>query len=163
MLTLLSTLLGFLGSGLPGILNFFTARQNNNYQLELVKLQMQAAAQGTELKIEEENTEAQIKLQETLYSYDNTPTGTWVDALKSSVRPIITYTFFGVWLSVEIITILYALHQGKDIVQLTPILWSDMNQNVFCTIIAFWFGSRAIANAGIFPPMNKPTTSVSKK
>jgi hypothetical protein len=163
MLTIISTLIGFLGSGLPGILNFFTTRQNNNYQLELAKIQMQAAAQGAELKIEQATVEAEAKLQETLYSYDNAPTGTWVDVLRTSVRPVITYTFFGVWLFVEVVTFMFAIHQGKELVDVLPFIWNDMNQNIFCTIVAFWFGSRAIDKAGIFPPINRPKITATRK
>ncbi|HYT41506.1 MAG TPA: hypothetical protein VEP90_04125 [Methylomirabilota bacterium] len=164
MLTIISTILGLLGSFGPGLLNYFTTKQNNDYQLQVIKLQMEAAAQGLQAQLEIENTKADIALQQQLYSYDNGPSGSpIIDGLKASVRPVITYTFFGLWLAIETITFLYAIHQGNDLMHTIPIIWDQTNQAIFATIIAFWFGSRVLEKYGIYPPINTPKTSVHKK
>jgi hypothetical protein len=163
MLTLISTLVGLLGSFIPGLLNFFTTRQNNDYQLELIKLQMAAAREGQQLQIDAAQSKADIEQQQLLYSYDAGTSGSkLVDALRATVRPIITYVFFGLWCMIEFVTFFYAIHQGMSFDQIIPLIWTNNNEAVFVTIIAFWFGARLLDKYTIFPPINQPKTAVKK-
>jgi hypothetical protein len=163
MLTIISTIVGLLGSFVPGLLNFFTTRQNNDYQLELIKLQMEAAREGQQLQIDMAQSKADIEQQQLLYSYDAGPSGSVVvDALRTSVRPVITYVFFAIWCMIEFVIFFYAIHQGKSFEEIVPLIWSQNTEAVFVTIIAFWFGARLLDKYTIFPPINQPKTVVKK-
>ena len=145
-------------------MNYLTAKQNNTYQLQLIEAQMKAATQNTQLQINLAQTEGDIKMQQTLYSYDNGPSGSWfIDALKASVRPVITYVFFGIWVLIELLTLSHAIHQGKDLAEIVPIIWDQNTWAIFVTLISFWFGDRLLNKYAIFPPINQPITEVVKK
>lgn len=161
MLTVISAAIGLLGSFLPGLLNYLTANANNEYQLELIKLQMEAAKQNVELEINLAQTKADIQLQQSLYSYDAGDAGPIVNALRGSVRPVITYTVFGIWLIIILIGLYYGIAQGLSATELVNLVWDDNMKAIFITIIAFWFGSRMLEKSAIYPPINQPKTKVS--
>lgn len=159
MLTILAGVVGLLGSFLPSLLNFFTAKTNDAYQLELAKLQLSAAEKNIQMQMDIAQTKANVEEQQQLYSYDNGPSGSkFVDGLKSSIRPVITYTIFLMWIAVETSGFVIGLQQGKAVTDLIPIVWDQNTQAIFMSIIAFWFGSRFIEKYGIFPPINQPKT-----
>jgi hypothetical protein len=43
---------------------------------------------------------------------------------------------------------------------LVNLVWDDNMKAIFTTIIAFWFGSRLLEKAAIYPPINQPKTKV---
>ena len=73
----------------------------------------------------------------------NAGTG-FIAGLQKSVRPIITYCFFGLFAAIEVSLLLEALEQGANIRESLNILWDDDTKAIFAAIISFWFGSRAI-------------------
>ena len=78
----------------------------------------------------------------------------WVDALSGSVRPVITYAFF----------VLYVVIKGAQFLDFTEprvlpwqnnltvsqallSLWTEEDIAIFSAIMAFWFGQRALMKA----------------
>ena len=60
MLTILATVLGFLGPFVPEVLKFFNRRQDNSHELEMMRLQMLHAEKAHAWKLEEINAHADI-------------------------------------------------------------------------------------------------------
>jgi hypothetical protein len=67
-----------------------------------------------------------------------------IAGLQKSVRPVITYAFFGLFCAIEVTLLLEAVNQGSSIQDSLGILWDDDTKAIFAAIISFWFGSRAI-------------------
>lgn len=61
-------------------------------------------------------------------------TGTWVDAVSSSVRPIVTYVFLVLYAAGKIV---YSINTGH-------LSWTKEDDTIFASIISFWFADRAI-------------------
>ena len=77
------------------------------------------------------------------------PSGvTWVDGLRASVRPVITYAFFLLFTTVKV-SALYVLvvDQGIEFVVALPQIWDPETQALFAAVMSFWFGQRALAKA----------------
>lgn len=69
-----------------------------------------------------------------------------LDILRASVRPVITYAFFGLFVYIKLKAMEYAMsQQDAKIGDLLPVLWDESTATMFATVLAFWFGSRAIA------------------
>ena len=140
MIAFLGVLAGFLSSAIPEALKYFKQKQDNAHELKVLGLQMQAQAQGHTERLAEINTQADISESQALYkSSEVSKTGVkWVDAviglLTSSVRPVITYAFFGLYASIKV-----SLYQGSMLE-----LWTDLDMAVFATIVGYWFGSRSL-------------------
>ena len=94
MITLLGSLLGFGTSFLPEVLNYFKRGQEQKHELQRMKMEIELMAKRSEFKIQELDKEAEIKEAEGLYKHDSVDAGGFINALRGSVRPVITYVFF---------------------------------------------------------------------
>lgn len=146
---LFSTILGAITGLVPGIIKFFELREQNAHQIEVLKLQMQSNKQNAELQISVSNAQADIQQQQSLYAFDAAASGIrWIDGLRSSVRPLITYVFFAVWLAIEVLLLSYGLQNSYDLLQLAKVVWSEDTAAMFGAIVGFWFGNRALEKYG---------------
>ena len=95
MLTLLGSLLGFLSSTFPDLLKLWQDRADRHHELAILDRQMEQMRLGHNQRLEAIGLEADIAESRALYQHDSQPSGVrWVDALRASVRPVITYAFF---------------------------------------------------------------------
>ena len=115
MITLLGSLLGFGTSFLPEVLNFFRAGQEHKHSLERMKLEMDMMARRNELKLDILDKQAEIKETEGLYKHDSMDAGAFINALRGSVRPVITYVFFGLFVAIKVTATIALMGQGYDL------------------------------------------------
>ena len=67
----------------------------------------------------------------------------WVINLRALVRPAITYGMFLLLVFVDVFGFLYAYHREVPFDQALNLLWDDDSQQIFASIIAFYFGGQA--------------------
>ena len=146
MISLLGSLLGFGTSFLPSILDYFKQAQAHKQKLEMMKMQSELLEKKSALRIQELDKQAEIKEVEGLYKHDaSLDGGKFVNALRSSVRPVITYIFMGLFIAVEVSIIVKFMETGGDWTEAVNLLWSDEVAGLWSAILAFWFGNRAIS------------------
>ena len=101
MLTLLGALLGFFSSSFPEVLKFFNQKRDRAHELAIMDRQIELSKSGQVSRLEEVRLQAASAEQVALYQHARRSnikqTSLWVDALSSSVRPVITYAFFGLY------------------------------------------------------------------
>lgn len=147
---ILSTLIGFLTSALPDLFKFFQDKQDKKHEIILLQMQMEHAKQGHQQKLAEIELQADIadskavgkRVQESLVGVG------WVDALSGSVRPVITYLFFGLYAVVKVAQ--YKLlvepqlpwQEGVSQAQAIVAIWTPDDMALFAAIVTFWFGGR---------------------
>jgi hypothetical protein len=149
MISLLGTLMGFGTSIVPEILGYFKQKQANEQQLKMLEAKAKYADQISKLKVEELDAEAEIAETKGLYEHDRSiDAGGFINGLRGSVRPVITYMFFLMFASVKG-TMIYAMISNQNIDWTTAVdtAWDDETAAVFSAIIAFWFGNRAMSKA----------------
>jgi hypothetical protein len=149
MLTLLGSLLGFISSAFPDLLNIWQDKQDRKHELQILDRQMEKMRLGHNQRLEEITVNADINESLALLKHDSQPSGIkWVDGLRSSVRPVITYAFFLLFTAIKICA-LYVLvfDQGLDFVIALPQIWDPETQALFAAVMSFWFGQRALAKA----------------
>lgn len=149
MISLLGTLLGFGTSIVPEVLGFFKQKQANAQELAIIEAKAKYAEQLSTLKIQELDAQAEIEETKGLYAHDRSiDAGGFVNALRGSVRPVLTYLFFVAFASVKGVLV-YAMisNQNIDWVTAIQLAWDDETQAIFSAIIAFWFGNRAMSKA----------------
>ena len=149
MISLLGTLLGFGTSIVPEILGYFKQSQANKQELAMLEAKAKYAQQLSELKLKELDAQAEIQETQSLYQHDSSiNAGGFVDALRGSVRPVLTYLFFLAFVAVKG-TMIYAMISNQNIDWVTAVetAWDDETQAIFSAIIAFWFGNRAMGKA----------------
>ena len=146
MMTLLGSLLGFGTSFLPEILNYFKRGQEQKHELQKMQMEMELMAKRSELKIEELDKEAEIKETEGLYQHDSVNAGGFINALRGSVRPIITYAFFSLFVAIKITALLSLMNEsGMALNMALDTVWDEQTAGLFAAIMSFWFGNRAVS------------------
>ena len=147
MVTLLGSLLGFGTSFLPSVLDYFKEKQNHQQDIEKMRVQMELAQKKSELKIKELDAEADIQETKSIYEHDRSiDAGGFINGLRGSVRPVITYAFFGLFAATKGVVI-YALivNQNVDWTLAVEQAWDSETSALFAAVMSFWFGNRAVS------------------
>lgn len=166
MIALFSALLGFVSSAVPDFIRLLRDSKDRAHEITLLKLQMEyereklaaakqlnIAAQANQLQAIE--LQADMREQQALNAQvSDSLTGIhWVDALSGSVRPMITYAFFGLYFLVKCAQFYLLLYPtfpwqaSMTMAQALVSLWTEEDIAIFSAIIAFWFGQRALMKA----------------
>lgn len=149
MIALLGTLMGFGTSIVPEILGYFKQSQANKQELAMLEAKAKYASQLSDLKVRELDAEAEIAETKGLYEHDRSlDAGSFVNALRGSVRPVITYLFFLMFAAIKG-SMVYAMiaHQNIDWATALANAWDEETAAIFGAIMAFWFGNRAMSKA----------------
>jgi hypothetical protein len=147
MMTLLGSLLGFAGSIVPSVIEFFNRKQSIQLELEKMKLQAELMKVGVESELKIFRARADSDEHARLIEHDismQNDTG-FMGSLRKSVRPVITYMFFLLFASVKIATLLEIMgDEDQTFAAAINLIWDSETQAIFAAIISFWFGDRAI-------------------
>lgn len=168
MLTLLSSLLSFLMSGLPSFIKLFQDRADKQHELKLAQMQteremqMLAAGYAAQQKIEEikldeikTQTEADTKMtvidaqkaeMQAIYNHDieiGKGASQWVVNLRSSTRSLLTLGFYLLLVLIDIGIFIHGMTHDASFNDLANQLWDEDTRIMFAAIITFHFGGRA--------------------
>lgn len=150
MLTLIGSLLGFLGSFAPHLLKYFQDTKDKAHELKMLELQALNADKLREwdAKITVMQADAQVDAAQEadLSSRGKSDRKDWIGALTESVRPVITYWYFGLYALIKTIVLWFVLKTiGINAVIDTPwILWNEWDAVLLATIMSYWFGDRTM-------------------
>ena len=169
MLTIISTLLGLVTSGLPKLLEIFQSKQDQKHEAELARLanerDLAMAKEGflAQQKIEEFRTE-QVAMQtaaqmeqaaaegiKSAHEHDKAimeRASTWIVNMNGLVRPMVTFIFVLELVGINIF-LCYFLIAHTELIKDMDSLMTYIDQ-IFTTdelsmlgaIIGYWFGSR---------------------
>lgn len=143
MVTLFASIAGFLGSIVPEIFRFFKDTQDKKQELKILQLQMKFAQQSRNVQLEAIEMQRDAIEQHNLYSTYHSGVY-WVDALNSTVRPVLAYSFFAMYGAIKILQLHY-ISDAYPLVEYLDILWSQDDQAIFAGIISFYFGQRTFS------------------
>jgi hypothetical protein len=151
MSALLGSLLGFGGSIVPAITDYFGKKQDQKFELARMEKQAELIKRGYTHEMQMFDQQANDKEHERLIQHDisiNLGTG-FISGLQKSVRPVITYSFFTLFAIVEVTLLQKALSTEVPFDQALSLVWDEDTQAIFAAVISFWFGNRAIEKARI--------------
>lgn len=173
----LSILSSILGSGLPGfVMSLITTiikgredRKMKEFEIDHIKIEndhelnmLRESAKNQRdlqsIKLEEVSTNlehavilAQARVDEALQKnlYLPSKLNNKLNSFISSVRPVLTYGFALVFLSMYILVAVYMMEESTNsIIGLTKFLSTEFAKNMnylFSSIITFWFGNRMLS------------------
>jgi hypothetical protein len=144
-LSLLSPLLGILGSLLPSIVRIFERKQEIKYEIDLTKIKLDAAREQAHINFDIEAVKADSLARQSVLDHDKSlDGGKFINALRASIRPVITYTFFALFVAVKVAAAWVMLATGQSVPEMLDAVWDLETMSLFSTIVAFWFGSRVL-------------------
>ena len=157
MISLIGTLIGFGTSIVPEVLGYFKQRQANEQELLMMEAKAKYADKLSELKIKELDAQAEIEETKGLYAHDSgIDAGGFVNGLRGSVRPVITYAFFCLFATIKGVTLYTMVNvEGAALSASLSSIWDSETQAIFSAIIAFWFGNRAMSKARAYVSSKK--------
>ena len=168
MLSLISSIFGFLMSGLPKVLEFFQDRADKQHELKLAAMQTERelalAKEGfiaqqriEEIKTEQVAMQTDAERQGNALAHDKAimeRASTWVVNLNGIVRPAVTFIFVLELVLINLLTMLWIFLHGNtitsvgELIQVMEIVFDADEMALLGTIIAMWFGSRGNSKAG---------------
>jgi len=136
MLTLLGSLLGFGTSFLPKVMDYFQDKADKKHELAIMEKQAQ-------IQLDQTAIEANIREVETIHEHDSSVDGgRFINSVRASVRPVITYLFMALFLGVEITTYYLLIQNGVAPGDALVAAWDEQVMAIWASIIAFYFGGR---------------------
>ena len=66
-------------------------------------------------------------------------------SFRGSVRPVITYAFFGLFVAVQIVIMVKVMNEGGNWAAAVTLMWTAETSGLFAAIMSFWFGNRAVS------------------
>ena len=125
-------------------MDFFQDKQDKKHELAIMEVQIRQQKELATQKLEMVNVEADIREIEAIQKSVQNTGFRWIDGLRGSVRPVITYAFFGLFMFVEVSAYLALTASGISALNAVQLVWDDQTQALFAAVISFWFGGRAI-------------------
>lgn len=163
--TLVGGLLGFMASVLPRLFELMENYFNHKHQQEAEAQQIDAATKGIVVARTMTNAKVLVPVEgevsapgippesgDTTLEVEEAPAiiegpaffTRLFNTLRFSVRPIVTYGFFALFLFVKIKGFYHGmLVDHTPVIQLLPVVWNEGTESLFAAVLAFWFGSRA--------------------
>jgi len=147
MLTFFTGLLGFGGSFLPKVLDYFQAKSDQKH--ELAMLAAVQAGKVEQVRIEQEGALDVAEINEIIAGHQEQASmvkssSRWIANLSSSIRPIITYVFVVEFLVINAsIAYMVMSEDGVSVHNLMALLDNEF-MGLLTMMLTFWFGSREI-------------------
>jgi hypothetical protein len=153
MLELLGLLAGNVFRLLPELLKLLATRRDADHEYRMTELQLRIdqarATQALDL-VHAQGVAAADSAEWQAWAEalrgQGVPTGLkWVDALSSTVRPVLTYWWCLVLYSThKALLVAVGLQERLALAQLAPLMLTDFDRSVVASIIGFWFTDRAL-------------------
>lgn len=149
IITLVSTLLGIVSATIPNWLAYLIQRKQMDYDIELTKLKLAAAQNNLELSRDIEDIKAVVEEGRIIHAHDgDVSSGNFVDTLRNSVRPVITYTFFAIFVGIKLcVATIILVSPGLNVTNMKLAISAILDDNtmaIFSTIMGYYFGSRSL-------------------
>lgn len=144
MLTLLGSLLGFIGSIVPEFFKNYQDKRDKSHELEILKLQLEQQKAGISERLEAVQIQSSANERQEMYKtfYSGNPS---TDKLNAMVRPTIALGFFGLYCLIKIMAYFAIPNlENAPFIIIYQTLWSEEDAAIFAGIISFYFGNRAM-------------------
>lgn len=153
MIELLGLVFGGVFRMLPELLGVFKAKRDADHEFRMTELQLKIDEARAKHALDLAHAQAEIAAaagemnawaEAIRGQATNTGVG-WVDALSSSVRPVLTYWWVLVLYSgAKLLQIVVGLDDGVALAEFVPILVTEFDRTVIGSILSFWFVDRSL-------------------
>lgn len=148
--TLLGGFLGGLFRCIPEVLKFFDAKNERKHELDMQDKALEFQRLKGDQRVEEITAEGQqdwntgaLDTLKAAIEAQGRPTGIpWIDAISSTVRPVITYWFMALYCSAKTAVFIAAVQGGASWPDAVKLSWTENDMAIWAGIINFWFLGR---------------------
>ncbi len=140
MITVLASIIGFISSIIPEIIKYFKDINDKKHELKIISLKSELKKHTSQAEMEELHLSKDLLEQKNLYNSFSSGIA-WVEALNSSVRPLLAYGFFIIYVAVKVLQY-QSIKSYMPIFESLNMFWDIEDQAIFASIISFYFGQR---------------------
>jgi hypothetical protein len=152
MSVLLSVISGALTSLAPEALKLWNRKNEMKHKKEMMEITSKIDAERFDHDKYIAELSALVDEGKSIRDHDSSVDGgKFINAVRASVRPFITYLFFFVFVFIKAVGVWLIFNNNGGFVDMSiawsdiyPLVWGEPEQNIFAAIMGFWFGSRAI-------------------
>jgi hypothetical protein len=144
MITLLASIAGFISSIIPEFIKYFKDINDKKHELNILDRQIEYNKANASRTLEEIHVSREILEQASLYSTYTTDIK-WVDMLNGSVRPVLAYSFFFMYMTVKYLQY-KAISASAHLIEHLNVIWNVDDQAIFAGVISFYYGQRTFRN-----------------
>lgn len=150
MIAAVPIVVGFLGSLLPKVIDYFSDRSDKRHELEILDRQIELQKIGHTQRLEEIRVQADADELGDLLAHDAalTTDSSFISAMRASVRPVMTYLFFALFCAIKVTAVVRSSDAGVSPADMLVLAWDDETSALFSAIVSFWFGHRALQKRG---------------
>jgi hypothetical protein len=128
---------------IPSVVRIFERKQELKHEIELSKIKLDASIRAAESNLKLEEIKADVAEGQSIRDHDKSlDGGKFINALRASIRPVVTYLFFFLFVAVKVSAAYVMLSNGQSVPEMLKAVWDQETMALFSTIMAFWFGSR---------------------
>jgi len=143
MLALLAPIFGILGSILPSIVRIWDRKVELDYEIKLLQVRLEFAREQAKMDMVVEAIRTDAIEGQYLRQHDiSLDGGKFINSLRASIRPVITYIFFAVFIIIKFAVVGILVDKGASGTEIIRAVWDQDTMALFSTIMGFWFGSR---------------------
>lgn len=140
--TLIGALLGFAGSIVPAFMGIWKDKIDKKHELDILDMQLQQSANAASTRLEEVRTMADLSEKKAIIQ-SSANAASWVGTLNGTVRPVIAYGFFAIYIALKLLTYWNLPKAIYVPIFVYQALWTPEDSGIFAGIMAFYYGSRA--------------------
>jgi len=153
MIELIGLALGGIFRLIPEFLKMRTAKVDQDHELRMTTLQLEIDKARATQQLDLVHAQAgavqvagEMQAWADAIASQGKATGIqWIDALSSSVRPVLTYWWLLVlYTGYKAITIYLALKTGAGLAEIAPLLMTEFDRTVSGSMMSFWFVDRSL-------------------
>ena len=165
--TLLGGLLGGVFRVVPEVMKWLDRKDERKHELAMQDKQLEYTKTVGSQKMAEIDAGNQgqwnagffASLKQAISSQETTIALTgiwWLDALtviahflSQTVRPVVTYWFFGLYCAAKVCAFIGMVHAGTGAIEAVKLIWGTEDQTLLAGILNFWFLNRVFEKAKI--------------
>lgn len=153
-------LISLLGGGVlrlvPFVVDFFKQKREAEHEFRMTQLQLEIDKARASQQIDLAHAQAAIASSAgelaawgEAIKAEGQRTGTWIDMLSASVRPVLTYYWtVALYGGAKVIQVIVAAQTSTPLAGYLPILVTEFDRAVIGSVLSFWFVDRALRAAG---------------
>lgn len=153
MIELLGLVFGGVFRMLPELLGVFKAKRDADHEFRMTELQLKIDEARAKHALDLAHAQAEIAAaagemnawaEAIRGQATNTGIG-WIDAMSSSVRPVLTYWWCMVlYTAAKLITVIVAIQGGVQLSEFSGIVVGEFDRMVIGSMFSFWFVDRSL-------------------
>jgi hypothetical protein len=140
MITLFASITGFISSLIPEVIKYFKDINDKRHELNIMDKQIEYNKNSNSNTLEQIHISKDILEYSALYNTYSTNIK-WVDMLNGSVRPMLAYSFFFLYMGVKYLQY-KAISSSAHVIEYLDVIWNIDDQAIFAGIISFYYGQR---------------------